>query len=204
MKRSNLSIFVAILAIAIPYSLLSPPKAQDIDNFSIIALANASSPRESLNENFGFLANDPVFTSVISNGAEIALVDQLPLIKGIDPSGAWDPNDATIYIKVDNDYSHENYLTILKHEAIHMAQSCFGPIGGLNSNAMPIGLEITAEGMNKLRQYKQSSPEYYLSRVEREAHSNDSKNSEFIAQLLNRHCGTKPWIKWLSKTRPSL
>lgn len=204
MNQTKPSILISIFAIVISYGLLSWLKSQELNSYSVLALASTSSLENISNNKFGDLSKDPVFKSVLKNGAEIALVDKLPTTKGIDPSGIWDPNDATIYIKVHDDYSYENYLSILKHEAIHMAQSCFGPIGGLNSNAMPIGLEITAEGINDLHQYKLSSPEYYFSIIEREAHSNDSQNSEFIAELLHRHCGTKPWIKWLTKTRRSL
>ena len=96
-------------------------------------------------------------------------------------------------------YPYEHFTSVLKHEAIHMAQSCSNFAYTPSTPSVPLGLEVTAEGMQDLAQYKYSHPAYYEDPVEREAYSNGSKSSEYVANLVVEHCGSKPWIGWLSK-----
>ena len=130
--------------------------------------------------------------------SEIELGSRLP-----NAAGLWDPNNGTISIKA-GDSSHEYFTEVLKHEAIHMAQSCSNFAYTLRTPSVPLGLDITAEGMESLAPYKKSYPAYFNNPVEHEAHSNDSKSSEYVAQLVEKHCGSKPWISWLGKIRGRL
>ena len=180
------------------------PKLYAGDKDSLISLANASAPNGTRENSFGDLIDDPVFKAVIRNGGQIALVSEIELGSRLpNAAGLWDPNNGTISIKA-GDSSYEHFTEVLKHEAIHMAQSCSNFAYTLRTPSVPLGLEITAEGMESLAPYKKSHPAYFNNPVEHEAHSNDAKSSEYVAQLVEKYCGSKPWIGWLGKIRGRL
>ena len=105
-----------------------------------------------------------------------ATIPTFVLIAGLqDASGLWNPNNGTIEIKT-GEYPYEYFTSVLKHEAIHMAQSCSNFAYSLSTPSVPLGLDVTAEGMQDLATYKHSHPAYYRNPVEREAYSNDSKS----------------------------
>lgn len=166
---------------------------------TFVGVANSSLPRGVPEHTFGTLSEEPVFKALIENGAQVILVNDLKTKVGhTHAAGLWVPQEGAVKLLV-GDYSYADYLSTLKHEAIHMAQSCSG--FGMTQEAYPIGLPITQYGMNKLEEFKYTDPEYYHDVAEREAHSNDYKSDEFIITLLDEHCGSKPWIKASGKFR---
>ena len=193
----------SLLVMAMVFSGVMP-KIYAGNKDALISLANASAPNGTQEDSFGDLADDPVFKAVIRNGGQIALVTEIDPIADLpDASGLWIPNNGTIEIKT-GEYPYEYFTSVLKHEAIHMAQSCSNFAYSLSTPSAPLGLDVTAEGMQDLATYKHSHPAYYRNPVEREAYSNDSKSSEYVANLVDKHCGSKPWIGWLGKIRGRL
>ena len=165
---------------------------------SSIGIANSSAPNGFPESSIGSLTNEPIFKAVIRNGGAIILVREIEgrhmLIHNA--VGLWDPNIGAIKLKEGN-YSYEAYLNTLKHEAIHMAQSCGN--FGINAEALPLGLQVTQQGIQDLLDYKESNPEYFTSQVEREAYSYDNSNQQTIARLLDQYCSSNPWDSLMSK-----
>ena len=197
-KLAGYTILVAVMATSalIPY-VFRPQYA------SALGIANSSAPKGLPEESFGSLSNEPLFKAIIRNGGSIILVNEI-IDKDIsihNTAGLWDPNIGAIKLKRGN-YSYDAYLNIMKHEAIHMAQSCGN--FSLNAEALPLGLKVTAEGMRNLEPYKETNPEYFNSQVEREAYSNDNMNQEYIAGIVDRYCGSNPWDTLMGKLRHPL
>jgi hypothetical protein len=180
-----------------------------IDPSRFIAIANSALPMGSPVDSFGGLVDDPVFRSIIHNGAQIILTKDL-----IDDSarfgdaglgsvdGIWDPNTGTMQLRVDEYLSLDDYLATLRHEGIHMAQSC--KAFSLKSESIPIGLPITQEGIAQLEPYRYTNPSYYDDETEREAYSNDMLSSSEIASIIDKECGSKPWIKFFGTIRSTI
>ena len=188
---------ILFLALVVPIIM---PNIFRLQYSSAISLANMSAPEGVPNKAFGHLPKEPVFQAIVRNGGSIILVSE---IKGKDisihsPAGAWDANIGAVKLKADN-YDYETYLNTLKHEAIHMAQSCGNY--SLNAEALPLGIGVTPEGVKELEPYRNTNPKYFASQVEREAYSNDGNNQEFIANLLDHYCGSNPWDIWMSKLK---
>jgi hypothetical protein len=184
------------------------PNLPVLDRRSFIALANSNLPNGNPRGSFGELAAEPVFQSIIQNGGQIVLTSKLDDSNsrygdaGLGQvAGNWDPNTGTMKLRV-GDFTYEQYLAILNHEAIHMAQSC--KANSIKANPAPIGLQITQEGVARLEPYRATNPSYYQSRIEREAYSNDHLDSRTIARIINEQCGSKPWIPFLGNLRSTL
>ena len=184
------------------------PRLTVLDRESFVSIANSEIPRGYPAGSFGSASNEPVFKAVLRNGGQIILASQVQDTglrfgdKGLGAvGGAWDPSDGTIKLSAEG-LTYESFVQILNHEGIHMAQSCHA--GGLTSNSIPIGLPITPEGLMRLEQYRIDNPAYYASKVEREAYSNDNRPPSEIAQLIDDHCGSQPWIPLFGALRSKL
>ena len=121
----------------------------------------------------------------------------------IDSCGIWSPIVAVFSFRIDDGYSVEKYLAILKHEAISYGSGMLLASRRLIENAMSLGFESTEEGIIEFRQCKQLILET-VDEFLREVRSNDTKNSELLVDLLCRHFGTKPCMKWLGITPPQI
>jgi len=175
---------------------------------SFIALANNDLPQGIPRTTFGDLVTEPVFQSIISNGGQIILTSKLNDENGRigdaglgEVAGLWDPKTGTMKLRIGK-FTYEQYLATLNHEGLHMAQSCKANF--LTANPAPIGLEITEKGISQLEPYRKTNPNYYNSRIEREAYSNDSQDSSQIARIIDEQCGSKPWIPFLGHLRSSM
>lgn len=168
------------------------PSLSVIKPDKFVGLANSAIPEGIPRDHFGSLSEEPVFKAVIENGGQILLVTELEDTNVKDTIGLWDPNEGAIKLLIGS-FTYKNYTEVLKHEAIHMAQSCFN--SGIKEQAIPIGLKVTETGMRSLEPYRLTNPTYYYDQAEREAHSHDTSSDSFVISLLDRHCGTKPWIK---------
>jgi len=60
-----------------------------------------------------------------------------------------------------DDFFYQSYIETLKHEAIHMAQSCYN--FGLKADSVPIGLQITNAGIRELKEFIYTNPDHYNS-----------------------------------------
>ena len=174
------------------------PSLTIIDPKIFLGIANMSIPEGTPSGYFGSLPQEPVFKAIIKNGGQIVIVKELPDASIDLAAGLWVPGEGAVMLLID-DFSYQSYIETLKHEAIHMAQSCYN--FGLKVDSIPIGLEITNAGMRNLKEFKYTNPDYYNSQVEREAYSHQSRPNEFIVDLLNRHCGSKPWIKSVGRLK---
>jgi hypothetical protein len=181
------------------------PNLPVLDRKSFVAIANSKLPNGYPLGKFGELVREPVFQSVIQNGGQIIISSKLDDTKsrlgdaGLGQiAGNWDPNTGTMKLRTGN-FTYEQYLLTLNHEAIHMAQSCRA--NSIKGNPLPIGLAITAEGLSKLEPYRSTNPSYYHSQVEREAYSNDRLNPNTIAKIIKDQCGVKPWIPFFGNLR---
>lgn len=182
------------------------PSLPIIDRKNFISLANSSHPDGSPSGQFGDLTSDPVFQSVIKQGGQIILTTKLDDNPGDRPgdtglgsiAGNWDPNTGTMNLKT-GEFTFDQYIDTLKHEAIHMAQSC--KANSLKSASIPIGLPITDEGLALMDGFRESNPSYYNSSIEREAFSYMLLDSREIAGIINEQCGSKPWIPFFGNLR---
>jgi len=177
-----------VLFIVITASIV--PSLTIIDYRETPAVANSLFPEGLPSGTFGDLSHEPVFKSVIDNGATVVLQDNLSR-DGEELAGLWDPNTGTMRISRSSSYGYEDYLDTLKHEAIHMAQSCRG--GSLKGETYPLGIwtdpEIDVSTPGILHSANSDR------RIELEAYSNSSRSSRWITQLLDDECGSRPWIK---------
>lgn len=184
------------------------PNLSVLDRKSFIALANNDLPQGIPRSTFGDLVTEPVFQSIIRNGGQIILTSKLTDENGRigdaglgEIAGLWDPKTGTMKLRIGN-FTYEQYLTTLKHEGLHMAQSCKANF--LTANPAPIGLEITEHDISQLEPYRQTNPNYYNSRIEREAFSSEGLNSSQIGRIIDEQCGSKPWIPFLGHLRSSM
>ena len=165
---------------------------------SFTGIANSSLPYGVPRIAFEDLTDEALFKAIIDNGAQIILVKQFDPEPIKNTAGLWNPSNGTMILK-SGSFTHQQYMRVMKHEAIHMAQSCKNNF--LKAEPTRLGLPITQQGLKALEPYKQSNPDYYLSEIEREAHSNDTRSYKFIVNLLNEHCGSRPWIRSSGRIR---
>lgn len=159
---------------------------------SFVGIANSSIPYGVPKSSFKGLALEPLFKSILNNGAQIILVDKFKDRAVENTAGLWVASEGTMMLKV-GEFSYQQYKKVLRHEAIHMAQSCKN--NSLTAEPLPLGIAVTQQGLNSLQPYKKTNPDYYLSEVEREAYSNDTRNDIYVIKLLDKYCGSRPWIK---------
>lgn len=181
------------------------PNLPVLDRKSFVAIANSKLPNGYPLGTFGEFAREPAFQSVIQNGGQIIISSKLDDTNsrigdaGLGQiAGNWDPNTGTMKLRAGN-FTYEQYLATLNHEAIHMAQSCRA--NSIKGNPVPIGLAVTTEGLSRLEPYKGTNPSYYRSQIEREAYSNDRLDPHTIAKIINDQCGGKPWIPFFGNLR---
>lgn len=192
MKHKQASPIGYVILVVAMIASAAIPSLTVIDHKSFIGIANSSIPEGTPKQYFGSLPREPLFQSIIKNGGQITIHNDLKHNLVGEAAGIWDPGEGAIKLLV-GDFAYQDYLETLKHEGIHMAQSCSNY--GLKSPALPLGLDVTEEGMRDLAQFRDSDPEYYLDPIEREAHSHDSKSQAFVIDLIDKHCASKPWIK---------
>ena len=177
------------------------PSLTIIDPKTFLGIANMSIPEGTPPNYFGSLPEEPVFKAIIKNGGQIVIAKELPDSSIDIAAGLWVPDEGAVMLLID-DFSYQSYLETLKHEAIHMAQSCSN--FGLKAESVPIGLKITNAGMRELKEFKYTNPDYYNSQIEREAYSHQSRPNSFIVDLLDRHCGSKPWIPSVGRLKATI
>ena len=168
---------------------------------SFIGIANSSLPYGAPKSAFGLLTEEPLFKSIIDNGAQVVLVNKFDPEPIKNTAGLWIPAEGTMMLKT-GQFTYQQYMHVLKHEAIHMAQSCKNNF--LKAEPVKLGLPINQQGLKSLEPYKQTNPDYFLSEIEREAHSNDSQSDAFIINLLDEHCGSRPWIRSSGRIRSGI
>jgi len=209
-KSDNNTNYIAqFIALSITILATVLPSLPVIDRRYFISLANSNLPDGSPPGQFGDLTSDPVFQSVIKQGGQIILTTKLEDNPGDRPgdtglgsiAGNWDPNTGTMNLRT-GEYTFDQYIETLKHEAIHMAQSC--KANSLKSASIPIGLPITDEGLALMDRFRESNPSYYNSSIEREAFSNELLDSREIAGIVDEQCGSKPWIPFFGNLRSIL
>ena len=135
---------------------------------------------------FDRIQADPVARILADYGIKLILVSQ--------PSGAdmilgrWDKTSKTIFVYVRDQVSVDNSLVTLYHEAIHVAQWCYG-VKSHSSSSLPLGLfvddfsrEMFAGG-RRSGFYRDSQSE-----LEPEAYALESRPDDVIT-LLRLHCG---------------
>ena len=107
-------------------------------------------------------------------------------------AGEWDHAERTVRLQpLVVEKGSQDFLQVLNHEAIHVAQSCAG--GGLRSRPVPLGLDTTMapELAQQLKAvlYKGAPP---LERqLEREAYANQHR-FDLGAELVRQHCSPHP------------
>jgi hypothetical protein len=184
------------------------PSLAPLDARSFVAIANHDLPLGYRQGAFGELTKEPVFQAILRNGGQIVLATTLnrsrflPDVKGPgEIVGLWDPSTGTMRLKA-GELERYDYQSVLKHEAIHMAQSCHA--NSIKAAPVPIGLPITQAGLERMEPFRTSDPDYYADPIEREAFANADRSSNDIASLIDRECGSRPWIPALGRLRSSL
>ena len=158
------------------------PELSILDPRSFAGIANLNLPYGEPEAVFGNLAKEPLFQSIIDNGAQVIFVKTIEPEPIKNTAGLWIPSEGTMKLKIGS-FTYQQYMQVLRHEAIHMAQSCKN--NSIKAEPIKLGLPVTRQGLNKLEPYKKSNPEYFLSEIEREAHSNDIQSDQFVIKLLD-------------------
>lgn len=107
-------------------------------------------------------------------------------------AGEWDHAERTIRMQpLVAEKGSEEFLRVLNHEAIHVAQSCAG--GGLRARPVPLGLDTTmpAELAQQLSATIYASSPPLERQLEREAYANQQR-FELGAALVRQHCPPHP------------
>jgi hypothetical protein len=107
-------------------------------------------------------------------------------------AGEWDHAARTIRMQpLVAQKGSEEFLRVLNHEAIHVAQSCAG--GGLRARPVPLGLDtaMPAELAQQLSATIYAASPPLEKQLEREAYANQHR-LELGAELVRQHCPPHP------------